>query len=95
MKVKKVLDIQPRGGIVFLMNSTNIADTPEKIAAFGLLALKGALKLETKGMQMSRGRKASVIARGVLKDAGKPAPANKVALLAAFENHLRAEGILA
>lgn len=94
MKVKKVLDIQFRGGIVFLMSSTNIADTPEKIAAFGLLALKGALKLETKGMQMSRGRKASVMVRTILKKAKKPAPQNKVELLTAFENHLRAEGIL-
>jgi len=81
--------------MVLGMNSTCVADTPEKIAAFQLLALKGALKLETKGMIMSRGRKASVMVRQVLKEAGKAAPSNKVDLLAAFENHLRSEGILA
>ena len=32
------------------MNDMIIADTPEKINAFRLLALKGALKMETLGM---------------------------------------------
>jgi hypothetical protein len=76
------------------MQNTVIADTPEKIQAFRLLALKGALKLETKGLQMSRGVRASVMARDVLAKAGKPAPANKVKLLAAFESHLREIGVL-
>lgn len=69
--------------------SSIIADTPETVNAFRLLALKGALKLETKGLQMSRGKKASVMVREILKEAGKGAPANKVLLLAAFEAHLR------
>lgn len=69
--------------------SSLIADTPEQINAFRLLALKGALKLETKGMQMSRGVKASVIVRKTLKDAGYAASASKVNLLAEFEQYLR------
>lgn len=71
-----------------------IADTPEKIAAFRLLSLKGALTLETKGLQMSRGVKASVLVRDTLKAAGKPAPQNKVKLLEAYVAHLREIGVL-
>lgn len=74
--------------------SATVADTPEKIAAFRLLALKGALKMESLGMQMSRGIKASVIVRETLKAAGKSAPAKKTELLTAFENHLREIGVL-
>lgn len=75
-------------------SSALIAETPEQIAGFRLLALKGALKLESKGMQMSRGVRASVMVRDLLKAEGKKAPANKVQLLAAFETHLREKGIL-
>lgn len=71
-----------------------IADTPETIAAYTLLVLKGALKLETKGLQASRGLRASVVVRNVLAKAGKPAPRDKNALLATFETHLRAIGVL-
>jgi hypothetical protein len=38
-----------------------VADTPESIAAFRILAMEKALKLELKGLKMSRGR--SVYAR--------------------------------
>jgi anion-transporting ArsA/GET3 family ATPase len=75
-------------------NSAIIIDTPAGIAAYRLLAIKSALKLETKGLQMSRGVKASVIARDELKKAGKAAPANKAKLLATFETHLREIGVL-
>lgn len=75
------------------MSQTIIADTPEKIAAYRLLALKGALFLETKGMK-ARGRAASVIVREVLKEAKKKAPANKEKLLECFIAHLRENGIL-
>ncbi len=71
------------------MNNPLIADTPETVAAFRLLALKGALKLETKGLKMSRGVRASVMVRTILKEAGKGAPQDKALLLAAFEAHLR------
>lgn len=64
-------------------------DKPEEIAAYRLLVIKNGLKLETKGMKLSRGTPCSVHARNVLKQAGKKAPANKNALLAAFEEHLR------
>lgn len=75
-------------------NGSVIADTPEKIEAFRLLALKGALKLETKGLQMSRGRKASVMVRDYLKSKGQKTPSNKIELLGLFEQYLHANGIL-
>ena len=40
------------------MNESITLDTPDQINAFRILRLKGALKLETKGMRMSRGRTA-------------------------------------
>ena len=40
------------------MDSVVVIDTPEGIAAFRILALKGKLKLECKGIRMSRGRTA-------------------------------------
>lgn len=43
---------------------TIVADTPSKIEAYRLLALKGALKLECKGMRRSHGESAySIIKR--------------------------------
>jgi len=71
-----------------------VIDTTEGINAFRLLAIKSGLKLETKGMKLSRGTACSVHARTVLKEAGKKAPANKTALLAEFETHLREIGVL-
>ena len=75
--------------------STQIASTPEQISAFQLLALKGALKLESLGMHHSSGNRASVSARHVLNQAHKQAPRNLVKLLAVYESHLRELGILA
>jgi hypothetical protein len=40
-----------------------ILDTPEQIEAASILALRGALRLESRGMKMSRGRSALSIAR--------------------------------
>lgn len=76
------------------MSPLLVIDTPEGINAYRLLALKGALKLETKGLSMSRGIRASVAVRKVLSDAGKPASRNLVSLLAEYETHLRSLGIL-
>jgi|SRR6478735_6169294 len=74
-------------------NKLIVLDKPDQIEAFRLLSLKGALNLETKGLQMSRGRKASVMVREVLTAAGKKAPANKVKLLAAYVEHLTEIGV--
>lgn len=69
-------------------SSIIIADTPEKIAAFRLLTLKSALRLECKGLKLSRGIRASVIVRETLLNAGRGAPSNKEKLLAAFVKYL-------
>lgn len=39
------------------MNNGFVADTPEAIDVFRLITVKSALKLESKGMQMTRGPK--------------------------------------
>jgi len=74
-------------------NNAIVCDTPESINAFHMLSIKGALKLESLGMRHSRGS-VGKLAKQILKEAGKKAPSNKVALLAEFEAHLRALGIL-
>lgn len=65
-----------------------VADTPEKIEAFRLLALKGALSLEAKGLKR-RGRSALSIVKAEfgLKGTCKT-------VLPQFENILRQRGIL-
>ncbi len=72
-----------------------IADTPEKINAFHLLTLKGALKLESLGMHHSSGNRASVAVRTQLNNAHRQAPRNLVKLLAVYEDWLRELEILA
>lgn len=58
----------------------------EDIQKFRLLAIKGALKLETKGLV---GRfKASVIARDILTKAGIKAKKNKMELLVQFQDYI-------
>lgn len=79
--------------IFFLMNSPIVCDTPETINAYHLLAMKGALKLESIGLRHSRGSVAKLV-RATLKAKGKKAPANKTALLAEFEAYLREIGVL-
>lgn len=75
------------------MNSPIVCDTPESINAFHMLSLKGALKLESLGMRHSRGSVAKVV-KAILKEHGKKAPANKVALLAEFISFLKEKNIL-
>jgi len=65
-----------------------IADTPEKVNAFRLLALKGALKLETLGMK-SRGYSAYKI---VKEEFGFKGDKKKVYDL--YVQHLKDVGIL-
>lgn len=64
-------------------------DTPAGIAAYRALALYHALKLETKGLKHSRFNVAAIIR----KDTGLP-QRKKIDLLAAYEKHLKDEGIL-
>lgn len=58
----------------------------ENIYKFRLLAIKGALKLEAKGL---RGRfKVSIIARDILTKAGIKAKKNKDELLVQFQTYI-------
>lgn len=70
-------------------DGTIVCDTPDKIQAFRLLALKNALKLETKGLKMSRGRSALSIVKA---EFGLKGTAKTV--LPQFEKILREKGIL-
>jgi hypothetical protein len=66
-----------------------IADTPELINAYQLLALKGALKMESLGMMHSRGSVAGMV-RSIIKSKTK----NKTALLAEYIQHLKSINLL-
>lgn len=66
-----------------------IADNPSDINAFRLLALKGALKLESKGLKMSRGRSALSVVKAEFGFKG-----NAATVLPQFEALLREKGIL-
>jgi hypothetical protein len=70
------------------------AETPEAVAGYRLLAIRSALKLERMGLKMGRGTRASILARDVLKAAGKKAPAKLAELHAVYGDHLRELGIL-
>jgi hypothetical protein len=72
------------------MNDAIICDTPDKIFAFRLLALKGALKLETRGLRVSRGVNAANTVRHLIGSRTR----NKVDLLAEYETFLKSNGIL-
>ena len=77
----------PSGWRGFFLNMN--ADTPDSIRAFQLLALKGALKLESLGMHRSHGPSALAM----VKMLGIKARTAKAAL-PLFEAKLKAEGIL-
>lgn len=68
-----------------------IADTPEKVAAFRMLAIKGALKMESVGLKRSRGLSALSI---VKKEFGIKAKTAKEAF-PLYVEYLREIGILA
>lgn len=76
------------------MSSPLVIDTPAGIAAFRLLALRSALKMECKGLRMSRGIRASVLVRQELKAANLSTPRDLNALSDAFAIHLHAIGVL-
>lgn len=65
-----------------------IADTPDKIEAFRLLALRGALKLEILGMRRN-GRSAATIVKQEFGLKG-----NNKSVLKQYEAILRERGIL-
>ena len=77
-----MLEVSPNGTLVF--------DTPKGIEAFRLLALKGALKLETLGLRASRGYLASVQVRKIIGSKTR----NKEMLLQEYLFWLRERGIL-
>jgi hypothetical protein len=66
-----------------------IADTPSSILAYRLLAMKGALKLESLGLTSSRGS----VSENVRKLCGSRTR-DKKKLLAEFENLLKHNNIL-
>lgn len=68
--------------------NTIICDTPDKIDAFRLLALKGRLSLEVKGLTC-RGRSAYSIVKDEFNLKG-----SKAKVLAQFKEILTARGIL-
>ncbi len=66
-----------------------VADTPEKIARFRLLALYGRLKLEVRGLRFKRGTMTTAQAvREELEKNGRRAPRNKVELLEEYRKYL-------
>lgn len=74
------------------MNNLLIADTPATVAAYSLLTLKGALKLETLGM---KGRvSAAKSVREILRNNGVEPKVNKGELLAQYIEFLKSQGIL-
>lgn len=70
------------------MSDVLILTKPDEIQAFRLLALKGALKLETVGLK-SKFRVADQI-RGIISSTTK----NKVKLLAEYKAYLKLIGVL-
>ena len=77
-----------------MTDKTTIADTPAAIAAFRLLSIRAGLRLEVLGMTRTRGTRASILARDVLKEAGKKAPAKLALLAEVYAKHLRSLDIL-
>ena len=65
--------------------------TGENVLKYRLLALKSALKLETKGLKHSKVNVAKIV-KGILAEAGIKPKAKKIELLAQFETYL--EGVM-
>jgi hypothetical protein len=76
--------------ILFLMNQSFIASTPDQIFAYRLLALRAGLKLEILGMRLSRGEKASKMIRHLMSTRTR----NLKELLSEYESFLRSNGFL-
>ena len=62
--------------------------TGPDVQKFHLIVLKSALRLETRGLSHSSGRRASVEVRKVLERAGIKPAKNKILLLKQFERFL-------
>ena len=71
------------------MNDTIIADTPDKILAYQLLAIRSALKLEIAGLKHSRGSVAQKV-RYLMSVRTR----DKKELLAIYESYLKSINIL-
>ena len=70
-------------------NNITVIDTKEGISAFRLLALRGALRLESFGMRRSRGPSALAIVKAEFGLKG-----NAKTVLPQFEAMLREKGVL-
>lgn len=66
-----------------------VIDTPEGINAYRLLVLRGALRLECKGMRRSRGHSASTVIKREFGLKG-----SNINILDQYEAILREKGIL-
>ena len=76
--------------ILFLMNQSFVASTPDQVFAYRLLALRSGLKLEIAGMRLSRGEQASKTIRHLMSTRTR----NLKDLLAEYESFLRSNGFL-
>ena len=65
--------------------------TGENVLKYRLLALRSALKLETKGLKHSKVNVAKIV-KGILAEAGIKPKAKKIELLAQYETYL--EGVV-
>lgn len=65
-----------------------ILDTPDQIAAYQLLALRGRLSLEVKGLRFKEGSTSAYLKRTY------GYKGSKAKVLELFENDLRAAGVL-
>jgi hypothetical protein len=79
----------------FPSSGCQIAETPEQILGFQLLAMRSALRLESVGMRHSSGKRVSVEVRTMLKGKGLLAPSDLGELQTAFSDYLRSIGVLA
>jgi hypothetical protein len=73
------------------MDGAIVIDTPEGIEAYRLLALKGALKLEARGLRFKGGR---VSAAQAVREAMGVTTRNKAKLLEEYEAWLRERSLL-
>jgi hypothetical protein len=68
-----------------MTNQAITCDTPEAISVFRLLSLRGMVKMESRGMKMSRGVNATAVAR---KEFGLKPRAPHAEVIAAIEAKL-------
>jgi len=86
-----MISIEPSGYVIGnTPQGEIIADTPTKIERYMLVALRGALRLESVGLKKSRGHSAAHIVRTKIKSKTR----DKVKLLSEYEAWLRERGYI-